>query len=283
MKEPNHSSTPAADVARYYDANTHKFLRFGGSGNTSAIHRAIWAANVNNATEAFEYLNDLIAQALRPVITTKPATTKCLDLGCGVGGTALYLANRLDVSVTGVTISKTQCEIANTLAEQRKLAAKTRFIAADFEALPELGTFDAAYAIESFVHARDGLAFMNMVAKQLEPGARFIMCDDFTQKNASAEAQRSIARFKRGWHLNTVLSTEEVCTLASSAGLRLVEQHDLSAYLRQFPSPLLWALTQLTRIPLPWAYWDNLAGGTALQNCVKKGWTQYQALVWERL
>jgi hypothetical protein len=35
-------------------------------------------------------------------------------------------------------------------------------------------------------------------------------------------------------------------------------------------------------VPLPWAYWHNLAGGTALQHCVKNGWTRYLALVFEK-
>ena len=280
MKDANHSSS--VDIAQYYDANTRKFLRYGGSGKVSAIHRAIWAPSVTNSNEAVEYLNLLVAQALQPIIADNSDPVRCLDLGCGVGGTALYLAQKHNVTVTGITISETQCDIARRLAEQRQLSAKTEFIAADFESLPKRDVFDAAYAIESFAHTRDAQAFMHMVAGQLASGGRFILCDDFAQHSPSLEAQRWIARFKRGWHLHTVLSVEQVCELANDAGLRLVEQHNLSPYIRHFPSGYLWLLTQLTRIPLPWAYWDNLAGGTALQQCVKKGWTEYQTLVWEK-
>ncbi len=282
MNDADQRSTTSADIAQYYDANTRKFLRYGGSGDANAIHRAIWAPHVSNSKEAFEYLNELIAQALQPIITNNPVTTKCLDLGCGVGGTALYLAQRLPISVTGVTISETQCDIASALAKQKTLSDKAHFITADFESLPPLETFDCAYAIESFVHARDAQAFMNMLANQLRKGGRFIMCDDFAHKQASPKALRWITRFKYGWHLHSVFSVEQVCELANAAGLRLVEQRDLSPYLRQFPALLLWPLSQLTRIPLPWSYWDNLAGGTALQRCVSNGWTEYRVLVWEK-
>ncbi len=282
MKHTDHSSTSTADIAQYYDANTRKFLRYGGSGDTNAIHRAIWAPQVSNSNDAFEYLNELIANSLLPITTNNTVAAKCLDLGCGVGGTAMHLAEQLNISVTGVTISKTQCDIASALAEQRQLSDKTHFITADFELLPNLQTFDSAYAVESFAHAQDAQAFMKMVANQLRTGGRFIMCDDFSQKQASPEALRWIARFKRGWHLHTVLDVDQVCELASTAGLRLIAQHDLSSYLRQFPAAFLWPLSQLTRIPLPWAYWENLAGGTALQRCVKQGWTEYHALIWEK-
>lgn len=270
-------------IAQYYDANTSKFLRFGGAGQTTAIHRAIWAPQVRNKNEAFEFLNHFVAQAAASTLAINAGQAHLLDLGCGVGGTALYVAKSLGVSITGITISTTQCELAKTHAEQHRLSDKVDFLTADFEALPPLPLFNAVYAIESFVHARDAAAFMTIAASKLPSGGRLIICDDFAQAEPSAQALYWIGRFKRGWHLNNVLSVAQTCKLAEQAGFRLVQQQDLSAYLRQFPTPLLWMLTHLTRIPLPWAYWDNLAGGTALQRCVQRGWSQYTALVWEKI
>ena len=149
--------------------------------------------------------------------------------------------------------------------------------------MPELPASHGAYAIESFVHADDAAGFFTMAAKHLLPGARLVLCDDFLNPPHTAEAKACVARFRRGWHLNTLLSEEDTCALAQSAGFRLVEVQDLSAHLRGFHPLLLWAVSTLTRVPLPWAYWHNLAGGTALQRCVKKGWTRYLALIWERV
>ena len=270
-------------IAQYYDANTGKFLRYGGSGKIAAIHRAIWAPGVKNADEAFNYLNALVAEAVSDCEAKHSGEARVLDLGCGVGGTALYLANTLDVTVTGITISSTQCELAKTLAQANSLEHKAQFITADFESLPPLPLFDAAYAIESFVHSRNPASFIATIAAQLSAGGRLIICDDFAHATPDAQALRWITRFKRGWQLNSLLSVEAVCELAEQAGLRLLAAQDLSPYLRQFPEPYLWFITQLTRLPLPWAYWQNLSGGTALQRCVQQGWTQYHALIWEKI
>ncbi len=270
-------------IAQYYDDNTARFLSLGGSGDAAAIHRAIWAPAVATQAQAFGFLNQLVANALQPVLPADPAEARLLDLGCGVGGTATWVAKALDVHVTGVTISPAQVQLAQQRAEALGLAERVSFAKGSFSAMPALPASHGAYAIESFVHADDAAGFFSMAAQHLLPGARLVLCDDFLNPPHSAAAQACVARFRRGWHLNTLLSEEDTCALAQSAGFRLVEVQDLSAHLRGFHPLLLWAVSTLTRVPLPWAYWHNLTGGTALQRCVKKGWTRYLALVWERV
>ena len=270
-------------IAQYYDDNTARFLSLGGSGDVAAIHRAIWAPGVTTQAQAFGFLNQLVANALQPALPEETGAARVLDLGCGVGGTATLVAQTLDVQVTGVTLSPAQVQLAQQRAEALGLASRVNFALGSFSAMPELPASHGAYAIESFVHADDAAGFFTMAAKHLLPGARLVLCDDFLNPPHTAEAKACVARFRRGWHLNTLLSEEDTCALAQSAGFRLVEVQDLSAHLRGFHPLLLWAVSTLTRVPLPWAYWHNLAGGTALQRCVKKGWTRYLALIWERV
>jgi ubiquinone/menaquinone biosynthesis C-methylase UbiE len=269
-------------IAQYYDDNTARFLSLGGSGDVAAIHRAIWAPGVTTQAQAFGFLNQLVANALQPVLPAEPAEARLLDLGCGVGGTATWLAQALGVQVTGVTISQAQVLLAQQRAAALGLAERVSFAKGSFSAMPALPASHGAYAIESFVHADDAAGFFTMAARHLLPGARLVLCDDFLNPPHSAAAQACVARFRRGWHLNTLLSEEDTCALAQSAGFRLVDVQDLSAHLRGFHPLLLWAVSTITRVPLPWAYWHNLAGGTALQRCVKNGWTRYLALVFEK-
>lgn len=267
------------DVARYYDANTKHFLRFGGSGDTAAIHRAIWAPGVQNKTEAFAYLNNLIADVLQDKIGPAPTNYALLDLGCGVGGTATHLHLQLGISVTGVSISKQQIELAQHRAAALQIADKLSFVQADFAAMPEQAPFDAACAIESFVHCDDTGRFFEMLGQRMKPNGTLVICDDIRGASEDNDALRGRDKFTRGWHIKQLLSVQEIQDAAATAGFRLVQSHDLSRFIRAFPSLALWTLNQLTRLPLPFAYWQNLAGGTALQRCLKRGWTRYYALV----
>lgn len=273
----------AEAIAHYYNVNTERFMKLGGSGDTAAIHRAIWAPGVQNHTQAFVYLNQLVADALGPLLGDEPGDLQLLDLGCGVGGTATWLAQTLGIQVTGITLSSEQVVVAQNRALQMGISGRVNFLLGDFSSLPTLPPVQAACAIESFVHAADAEGFFTMAALQIETGGRLIICDDFLNPPHSAHALRWIERFATGWHLNNLASTQQSIQSAENAGFRLVEEWDLSPWIRSFHPVLLWGVTVLTRLPLKWAYWQNLAGGSALQVCLKNGWTVYRVLVFERV
>lgn len=288
MSELNKAAeNSAAAIADYYNNNTRLFLGLGGSGDVAAIHRAIWAPGVTNKAEAFNYLNVCVANALQPCLQlTEGSQAQLLDLGCGVGGTSTWLAQALDANVTGITISSEQQKLATERAARIGLDNQVRFLQGDFAAMPDLESSDAAYAIESFVHASDAGDFFSMAARLVKPGGRLVICDDFLspQINAreKADADAWIRRFQRGWHLNNLVTADQAVAAASEQGFDVLESHDLSAHTRSFHPLLLLLVSQVTRLPLPWSYWNNLGGGTALQICLRQSWTQYRVLVWQR-
>jgi 2-polyprenyl-3-methyl-5-hydroxy-6-metoxy-1,4-benzoquinol methylase len=296
-------------VAQYYDQNTARFLRFGGSKESAAIHRQIWAPGVQNTAHAFQYLNQLVADAIQPALRGQqgqlaelPPLSKAtvLDLGCGVGGTATWLAQRLDVIVVGVTNSAIQATLARQRAERSGLGERCHFIQADFMELPTSEQVNAAYAIESFAHAPNGPLFFEQVAALLAHTGRLVMCDDFlaeictpanqqTEPRAAAETSTAAAywlrRFQKGWHIHHLTTPSAARQMAQAAGLSLVESRDLTPYLRCLHPTLLRAAAWATRLPpgsSSSAYWQNLSGGMALQMCIQRGWTVYLAQVYEK-
>lgn len=285
MTGPQSASKATERVADYYDHNTAAFLRFGGAGDTAAIHRKIWAPGVATETQAFEYLNGLVARATLRAELGRPA--RLLDLGCGVGGTATWLAERRDVSILGVTNSRVQAAAAQQRARRFGLDDRCRFLLADFTSLPPLGKFDGGYAIESFIHAGDAGGFFASAAARLVPGGRLVICDDFLAESAAQlspehPAWRALRRFTAGWRAANLSTADCAADVARPYGLRLVERRDLTAYLRPFHPLALQLLYRLTRLPLPWAYWQNLAGGSALQVCTQRGWIRYLVLIFEK-
>lgn len=280
----SHASRTVDPVAAYYDSNTRRFLRFGGSGAAAAIHRQIWAPGVEDAAGAFLYLNRWVAGAVQPALLLHQPPS-LLDLGCGVGGTATWLAEQLGAPVVGVTNSAVQRDVAVERARRLGVEDRCQFLLADFMALPAVGPLNAAYAIESFVHAPDAQRFFSQVSRQLLPGGRLLICDDFLAGEDGmlpGEAAHWLARFQRDWQINTLLTLAAAQEMAARAGLRLVDAADLSAYLRSFHPLVLRAIAWLTQLPLRSAYWQNLSGGAALQVCVLRGWTNYLAMIFEK-
>ena len=270
-------------VAAYYDRNTRRFLNLFGSGeNTAAIHRQIWAPGVQGGREAFETLNRMVVEAAVPA--TQGAEARVLDLGCGIGGTTTWVASRLGVEAVGVTISARQAALASQRAERLGLGERVRFVQGDFQALPELGAFQTTWAIEAYIHATAPERFFSEAARMLVPGGRLIVADDFLADPppTGAEAGRWLADFRTGWHVPNLAPAARAVELAAAAGFRLVEDRDLTPYLRTVPGWVVRAGMTVLRLPLRSIFWESLRGSTALQECVRRGWTEYRFLVWEK-
>jgi cyclopropane-fatty-acyl-phospholipid synthase len=110
---------------------------------------------------------------------------KVLDIGCGWGGLALYLAREAGVDVTGLTLSTEQHKIATDRAREAGLADRVRFRLQDYRM--ETGTYDRIVSVGMFEHVglahfqsffdtvrdrltEDGLAVLHAIGRQDGPG-----------------------------------------------------------------------------------------------------------------
>jgi len=268
---PAEGSTPDARVRRYYDANTWKFLV---TGSQRAIHRELWGPDVSTRAEAVHHAHALVLDELGQ------DDRRVLDLGCGVGTAALWLAQRRPVEVVGVSISPAQVRMAGRFAARSgPLRGRVRFALADFTALPEdLRGFDLAFAIESFVHADPAAAFFQGAARALRPGGALVVIDDVLTGDP---ADPRLGDFRRGWHVAALCPVSELSVLAAEAGLTLVASRDLSP-LQRLGRPrdrLIRALQPaLRRIRGHSAWAESLVGGDALQRCHRAGLLEYRLL-----
>ena len=73
---------------------------------------------------------------------------RVLDIGCGWGGTALYLNRVADVDVLGITLSEEQLKVARRRAEEAGVAGRVRFELIDYRSLE--GRFDRIVSIGMF-------------------------------------------------------------------------------------------------------------------------------------
>ena len=109
-----------------------------------------------------------------------------LDIGCGFGGMALYIAGVADASVTGVTLSEDQFGVATTRARQSGFANRVEFRLQDYRDVRE--TFDRIVSVGMFEHVGvaaydeyfqtirrqlkdDGVMLLHSIGRNSRPGA----------------------------------------------------------------------------------------------------------------
>ena len=81
------------------------------------------------------------------------AGNKILDIGCGWGGMAIYLARHYDVRVHGITLSAEQLDLARKRALAAGVAERVTFELVDYRELPDRGeTFDRIVSVGMFEH-----------------------------------------------------------------------------------------------------------------------------------
>jgi SAM-dependent methyltransferase len=269
-------------IRRYYERHTRTFVTFGQGGSLGAMHRAVVGPGVATRADAFRYVEDRIL-ALVEGPFTRGTPPHMIDLGCGVGGSLGYIAGRLPVTATGITVSPTQAQIAGRRLVEAGLGDRVRIIAGDFAEVPDdVAPADVVFAIESFVHAPDAGRFFAQCRRLVRSGGALVICDDFLRAAESAEAAAAIERFCRGWHINTLLAPEDLHALAVAAGFEHESTTDLSPYLElgRLRDRIVDALAgPIERLPWRWSRLDPWLGGGALQTCLRNGWLGYDLVV----
>lgn len=275
----------AAAIRRYYDRNTRAFLRYGHGGGEGAIHRAVWGPGVGDRQQALHYVEDRIAGVIRGR-AGESGSVHVVDLGCGVGASLCYLAERMPMRGTGITLSPEQAAIGRARIASLGLADRVACRVGDFSDLPsDLEPADVAFAIESFVHVPDPERFFAECARLVRPGGVLAICDDMRGSGDARAAGRTLRRFARGWHANTLLTPGELRSMAERAGFVLESTERLSAYLelrRPRDVAIAVLIAPLGVLPRRSTRLDPLIGGTALQTGLAKGWIDYDLTVFRR-
>ena len=129
---------------------------------------------------------------------------RLLDLGCGSGAAAYYLASRCNIEITGVTNSPVQAEIIRRKFE--RLGGRGRVIVTDFDSLDLPGEhFDAIYSLESIGYTKNLDAWLERCWRMLRPGGRLLILTPGSLDHCRREADYdSVTAFFDNWRYNFV-------------------------------------------------------------------------------
>ncbi|MBV8359124.1 MAG: class I SAM-dependent methyltransferase, partial [Deltaproteobacteria bacterium] len=212
------SRVPVAEIVAYYEPKTEDLLRRYGPGPRLHYHTGI--------VDEPEPL-DISLPALRRTIVAaqermlhhaagiwRAQDTLCgqvLDVGCGLGGGALFWTQEFGAQVTAVTCVPSQVEWVAYFAKQAGVEAHIHPLLCDALKIPGENCFDAAVAVDSCCHM-PRMALFERLATLLRPGGRVFVTDCFLERSEYQEL------FNRHWHVR-IGTMEEYRIAARQAGL----------------------------------------------------------------
>lgn len=147
-----------------------------------------------------------------------------LDVGCGIGGTSRYLADKFPgAAVTGITLSPNQVRRGTQLAAERNLS-NVSFQVMDALAMqfPD-NSFDLVWACESGEHMPDKAAYVKEMMRVLKPGGTLVVATwcqrEETPENPFTEDDKRRLQFLYDeWAHPYFVSKEEYGRIASATG-----------------------------------------------------------------
>jgi tocopherol O-methyltransferase len=210
------------------------------------LHHGYWESGAESHAEAQLALTAYLAAAAQI-----PSGATILDVGCGFGGSSIYLATTYQATVTGITISPVQAAMARQAARRARVAA--HFLVMDADHLAFRSQFDVVWSIEAIAHFAMKARFFAQAASLLKPGGTFALLDWFKQADLTAAQQRAdIAPIERGMLVELQTMTDYTHMLRA-AGLDSIQRHDLSAHcaktwdiaLRLITPKVVWQLARV--------------------------------------
>jgi cyclopropane fatty-acyl-phospholipid synthase-like methyltransferase len=182
--------------------------------------------------------------ALCAAIEVQPGAT-VLDLWCGAGGPAIYMAQQTGCQVVGIDPSLDTVQRARTAATASRVADQTQFFASALATAPfPASSFDAIVSHDAFFMITNKLRLFSNCWRLLRPGGRMactaiVDCGDMASRldrmtqltwslttTEAQHADRSGLLHESTGIAQPLLTADDYAAVATLAGLRVLETVD---------------------------------------------------------
>jgi len=185
------------------------------------LHHGYWVRGDESKETAQIQLIEHLAQ-----LANIKTGSRILDIGCGFGGSSLYLAKKYGAITTGITISPVQVQMAKEAAAKSKLDAS--FLLMDAEDMQFAKPFDLLWSVESISHYYDPRKFFASAVRFLKPGGCFALTDWFQNGNLSpADKKEFIEPIEKGMMVE-LRPMDDYSNFLVSSGLQVVHRQELT-------------------------------------------------------
>ncbi|MDP6266187.1 MAG: methyltransferase domain-containing protein [Arenicellales bacterium] len=153
-------------------------------------------------------------------------STHVLDLCCGLGGPARYLAYHYGCRVTGVDMNTDRLAGAVRLTERTKLQDRVLFHHANaLQTGLADETFDVIVSQEAFCHIPNKKTLITECVRLLKPGGRIVYTDILARSSMTNEIR---SRLETEMVFSELSTLEQYCHLLEGKGCQVIEVEDLS-------------------------------------------------------
>ncbi len=226
-------------IQQFYDSSSKLWEETWGEH----MHHGYYGRSGNHKTNRRQAQIDLIEELLiwANIKEVKNQLHNIIDVGCGIGGSTLYLAEKFAANATGITLSPVQVSRATQRATEAGLEEKVNFIRANALEMPfPDNTYDLVWSLESGEHMPDKTKFLQECYRVLQPGGKLIMatwCHRSTNSVAGAltdDEKRHLEAIYQVYCLPYVISLPEYEAIVSNCGFKDIHSDDWSMAVAPF-------------------------------------------------
>jgi SAM-dependent methyltransferase len=167
-----------------------------------------------------------------PGLALKPGM-RVLDIGCGIGGTARFVAAETGAEVTGIDLTAEFIAAADALSSSLGLTARTHFHCGSALDMPfGDASFDGAFSLHVAMNIADKGALYREAARVLRPGAVLGIYDVLAGPGEGTFVFP--VPWAAGPQASWLATPGEMRAALDGAGFDILEEEDLYAYALEF-------------------------------------------------
>jgi len=271
------TSTLYQQIQQFYDASSGLWERIWGEH----MHHGYYGLDGKEVKERRQAQIDLVEELLKWADVSQ--ANAILDVGCGIGGSSLYLAEKFQAAATGVTLSPVQAARATERSREAGMNNLSTQPSAQFFVKDALNTgfadnsFDLVWSLESGEHMPDKRKFLQECYRVLKPGGTLIMatwCHRPTTPDEplTTDERQHLADIYRVYCLPYVISLPEYEAIARPLTFQNIRTADWSDAVAPFWDKVIEsALTPDAIFGLLFSGWTTIQAALAL-NLMSRGY-----------
>ncbi len=204
------------EIREHYDSLAFVYRSFWGDH----IHHGLFLDGNESPPSAQVKLLDYCAGVLE-----LRGGEHVLDVGCGHGGTGIYLATRYNCRVVGLTLSEKQARLARENARAAELDGRAKFLIGNAETWEfPTAAFDLVWTMESSEHFAEKRRYFQNVARSLRGDGKLLLA-----AWAGSMERPRVRQVARAFLCPELWTAGQYKAAIEAAGMRVQHCEDLTA------------------------------------------------------